>query len=442
MSIDLRHELHEYGEYVEETQGALTVEQILKRSGAIQFIPDDERDTHHDQTRRRWAAVLAVAAILLTVGVALLIGALRNDVPPVDSVTTAVAPVTETTVVPSADGPLGWTQATPPAGVEQVEEVWAMTDGGYALWTGSEIWTSADGMEWELSASTPDLVDLSPEPRSVIDFGGGWLVVGGDSERDPVVAYSANGTTWETTPLPETRGNPLMIAASRSTAVVIGLPSGSNAAAVVWLSQDGRSWNRAAEIAELDGVPMNPERLVFTGAEFVMQSRNDEGFASFPKMWRSVDGVSWAEGEEWRYSHGMNYDGLGSVEALTALGGEPLVLQRDSMRGFGYIDTFEDSTFSGWPRVLIEVGADREVSVLPDDLSLQPIGGGFGLIVASATELWFTTSGEVWSSQRLEDVFGSDGEMTGAAVSDVSVLVAFSPNAGESFELWLGEPTE
>jgi hypothetical protein len=277
----------------------------------------------------------------------------------------------------------------------------------------------------------------------VIDFGGGWLVVGGDAEGNPEVAYSTDGATWETTPLPETRGRPLMIAASATTAVVIGLPPESNDVAVVWISHDGGSWNRAAEIAESDGGTMNSERLVFTGTEFVLQvnTKIHPGHPD-PKLWRSIAGEVWVEAEEWRYSHGMNFDGLGSVEALTALGGEPLVLQRDSMRGFGYIDTFEDSTFSGWPRVLIEVGADREVSVLPDDLSLQPIGGGFGLIVASATELWFTTSGEVWSSQRLEDVFGSDGEMTGAAVSDVSVLVAFSPNAGESFELWLGEPTE
>lgn len=126
----------------------------------------------------------------------------------------------------------------------------------------------------------------------------------------------------------------------------------------------------------------------------------------------------------------MNYDGRGGVVALTTFGGEPLVLQRDSSRGFGYMDTFEDSTFSGWP------------SALPEAISVEPIGGGLGLIVASATDLWFTTTGEVWSSQRLDDVFGSAGAMTGATVSDVSVLVAFSPNSGEPFELWLGEPAE
>jgi hypothetical protein len=125
------------------------------------------------------------------------------------------------------------------------------------------------------------------------------------------------------------------------------------------------------------------------------------------------------------------------VEALTALGGEPLVLQRDSSRGFGYIDTFEDSTFSGWPSAF-----SGRPSAFPFAISVEPIGGGLGLIVASATDLWFTTSGEVWSSQRLEKIFRSDGEMIGAAVSDVSVLAAFSPNGGEPFELWLGEPTE
>lgn len=373
----------------------------------------------HDPIRRRRVAAVAVAVVLLTVGALLFISALRGDVPEADS-TVRVPLVTEMTISPD-DGPLGWTQVTPPQGLEAVEEMWAMTDGGYALWTGSEIWTSADGMEWELSATTPDLVDVYvwPEARSVIDFGGGWLAVGEHSEGRTVVASSNDGSTWGMTPLPETSGDPLMIAASRSTAVVIGrAPPSSPADMAVWISHDGRSWFRAAEIPEYQGV-LHPDRLVFTGVEFVMQAR----VGPFPQMWRSKDGEVWIEGD--RYAHGMNWDGRARVEALTAFDGEPIVLQRSSFAP-GYLDV-ENTNFSGWPA---------------SDVAGEPVGGELGVILASPTDLWFTRARDVWTSQVIGDVFGSAGEMIGAAVSEASVLVAFSPKSGEPIELWLGEVTK
>ncbi len=377
--------------------------------------------THDDPIRRRRVAAVAVAVVLLTVGAWLFISALRGEVPAADS-TVPVPNGTEITMAPNADGPLGWAQVTPPQGLEQVEEMWAMTVSGYALWTGSEIWTSADGMEWELSATTPGLVDVYiwPEARSVIDFGGEWLVVGEDPAGHMAVAYSNDGSAWGMTPLPETSGDPLMIAASRSTAVVIGKsPSSSPADMAVWISHDGRSWFRAAEIPESDQGVLHPERLVFTGTEFVMQAR----IGMFPQMWRSPDGEVWIEGD--RYAHGMSWDGRAGVEALTSFDGQPLVLQRSSFAP-GYLD-IENTNFTGWPT---------------SDVTGEPVGGDMGVILASPTELWFTSDGDVWTSQGIGEVFGAAGDMIGAAVSDTSVLVAFSPKSGEPIELWLGEPTK
>ena len=420
MSLDLDLQLREFCDFMDGTQRPLTIDDILDRTGEVPAIPEQALAVRGRTVNGLWMAAAAAAIALVIVGLALrFLPVLQRDVPPAtDNPTT-----TTYAVAPGADGPLGWTQATPPSAMEQLEEVWAMTNGGFALWTGNEIWTSADGMEWKLSARTPDLADPSSEARSVSDFHGGWLDVGGDSEGNPVVAYSTDGTTWESMPLPETRGEPLMIAASRSTAVVIGMaPSGSAADTVVWISHDGRSWGRAAAIAD-DYGPVRPERLVFTGTEFVMQA----SIGAFPKMWQSTDGGVWTEGA--RYSHGMNWDGRGGVEALTAFDHEPLVLQNEATNS-GYSTTFENTKFSGWP------------SALAGTVSGQPVGGELGVILASPTALWFTPDGDAWTSQPFHDVFGSGGDMIGAAVSDVSVLVAFSPNGGKPIELWLGEPTE
>lgn len=338
--------------------------------------------------------------------------------------------MTEAPIEPTVVGPLGWTHSTPPPGVAEVEEMWAMTDGGFALWTGSDIWTSADGMEWTLSATTPDLADVYSVPRSVSDFADGWLVIGEGSEGKPVVAYSADGTTWEATPLAETKTVPLMIAASGSTAVVIGgaLSEAGDLVAGVWISHDGRSWRRAPDIYSDPEEGVQPERLVFTGIEFVMQGYGRFSPGKFGVLWRSTDGEVWVPA-----GYG---DMLDLVNGLTALNGEPIVLEVAMLRwgekSFRFPNTTDivESEISGWPLALA------------DGVSGEPVGGGLGLIVASAADLWFTADGDTWSSQLIDDVFGSEGEMIGAAVSDVSVLVAFSPNGGEPLEMWLGEPTE
>jgi hypothetical protein len=151
----------------------------------------------------------------------------------------------------------------------------------------------------------------------------------------------------------------------------------------------------------------------------------------FPRMWRSPEGEVWTEGD--RYSNGMHYDGRDhdgrdGVEAMTTFDGEPLVLQRSWFEP-GFLNTFETTKFSGWP------------PALGDNLSGEPVGGELGVILASTTDLWFTRDGNEWTGERIHDVFGSYGDMIGAAVSDVSILIAFSPNGREPIELWLGEPS-
>jgi polar amino acid transport system substrate-binding protein len=83
--------------------------------GAIQVIPDNEQDFRQIRVNRRWATVLAVAAILLSVGVALVIGALRTEVPPANS--PVPVPTTSPASLPSSipEGSLsaGTYEATP-----------------------------------------------------------------------------------------------------------------------------------------------------------------------------------------------------------------------------------------------------------------------------------------------------------------------------------------
>ncbi len=206
MSLDLRRDLHEYGDFMEETQGSLTVEQILKQSGAIQVIPDDEMDPHHDLVRRRWAAVLAVAAILLTVAVALVLGALRNDVPPVDSVTT-VPTSTPSSLPESAnagtlDTPMGtfdWWQLTgvdpevpPPSWLVKGPSGYSLIHGPWG--TGLEYWQSADGKAW------------TPAPLPGFEGDAAWVEkIAGDywlSTNSPSLWRSEDGGTWVQVPLP------------------------------------------------------------------------------------------------------------------------------------------------------------------------------------------------------------------------------------------------
>lgn len=115
MSVDLNRQLQEYCRLIDEKQGALSVEDILERSGELQVVPR-QWDRHSSPERRSvktlavgpgrglaWAA--AAFVVILTVGGLYL--AFSGDNDQVVDQTTVPTPTTVLTTIPDPTTTLG-----------------------------------------------------------------------------------------------------------------------------------------------------------------------------------------------------------------------------------------------------------------------------------------------------------------------------------------------
>ena len=101
MSVDLDHQLRDYCRLMDETQGALSFEDILERTGDLQVIPGQGNE--HPSSRRKWIAVAAASIAILVTAVGLRLLSATDDTPePADQPTTTSITV-PTTLAPNVD---------------------------------------------------------------------------------------------------------------------------------------------------------------------------------------------------------------------------------------------------------------------------------------------------------------------------------------------------
>lgn len=93
MSVDLDRQLREYCRQMDEAQGALSLEDILERTGELQVIPG--RGTKQPTPRRWWvaAAAAALAILILVIGTRFLPAADRTPEPADQPTTTSLSQV-------------------------------------------------------------------------------------------------------------------------------------------------------------------------------------------------------------------------------------------------------------------------------------------------------------------------------------------------------------
>ena len=163
--------------------------------------------------------------------------------------------------------------------------------------TGAGAWTSGDGRTWTPAASValPGRPGLSAM-QAVLSWGG-MLVAGGYADPDAATHEAAawtshDGTVWTRVPDgPAWRDARVFdLAAYRGGLIAVGSAGGvDRAGAAVWLSTDGRTWERISSPAFAAGsmrsVASDGSTLVAVGVDAA-----DDGAVA----WTSPDGHRWS----------------------------------------------------------------------------------------------------------------------------------------------------
>lgn len=268
----------------------------------------------------------------------------------------------------------------------------AGTDDGSAA-----VWVSSDGRTWERVAHDEGVFggEGRQDMKAVVAGGPGLVAVGRDRGRGSAAVWvSADGRTWERIDHDEEvfggDGPQVMtgVATVDDTVVAVGDDRGTDGHAAVWVSEDGRDWERLDHDAEVFGGPGQQFMTAVTaGGPGLVAVGHDFG-ASTPTVWVSPDGRDWTR----------------TVHEAAEIAGE----------GSGLMN----AVAAGGPG-LVAVGQDRETAAA-----------------------WVSRDGEAW--QRVahdEAVFGGNGAQAMAAVSPGGpgmVAVGQDEAAGQA-AVWLRE---
>jgi len=194
----------------------------LQSAGDAIHLPagDIQGVVRRGRMRKMVSSLAATAAVVVVAGAVWQITRSASTVP----VVTPTAPTTTTTATPPSDAVLDpnlldWKQVDGPP-VDKVLSAWTMQDGRFAVWSGSEVWTSTDGEAWSHAASTPDGMFSYDSFHTNTRFEGTWIGIGGGDTA--TVFRSEDGTSWDQELLPTDAlptSNPLLVRTVRASFV-------------------------------------------------------------------------------------------------------------------------------------------------------------------------------------------------------------------------------
>ena len=210
MSLDIDIQLREFCDFMDETQGPLTVDDILERTGDVPVIPGRGKAIRGRPVSRRLITAAAAVIAVVLVGLALrFLPVLQRDVPPatddIPTTTNSTAPPPQGAEAAQGtlDTPMGtfsWWHLTG-VDAELPDPGWPVkSESGYSLivgpWGGGlEYWRSPDGKAW-LQAPLPGFAGASA--FRVVLVGDYWLI----TEEPTSLWRSEDGETWVEVPLP------------------------------------------------------------------------------------------------------------------------------------------------------------------------------------------------------------------------------------------------
>jgi hypothetical protein len=457
MSKDLLTQLADYGDYCEQRQGSVALDDITLRgpglagSRAAQIDSPigpgrSETQEHsgselpmfefreHTETRapavgrRRIMTAAAAAAVMFVVGVLALVNRNGEDVPTGPAAAPTVAePLATFEVVDPVRSPgfvagaeYRWSRVPHSEeffgeGFEQGMS--SVTVGGPGLvavgQAGSAVakaavWTSPDGITWSRTPGHETIFE-GAVMSDVTAGGPGLVAVGsqsGDGSADDRAAVwtSVDGIAWSQVPHDEaTFGGADMrsVAAGGPGLVAVGWdghPQGDKSNAVVWTSPDGIAWSRVPHDEAIFGNTTGAWMwsVAAGGPGLVAVGDTDDGAA----VWTSVDGLTWS-----RANHSEALSGYTAMRSVTA-GGPGLVAV-----GTEWEDGYTNSDAAVWTSVdgltWSRVPHDEAIFGGPIDQAMTSVtAGGVGLVAVgfdgvngfSRTRVGDELDAAVWTS--------------------------------------------
>jgi hypothetical protein len=166
--------------------------------------------------------------------------------------------------------------------------------------------TSTDGQRWTAVASQPGF-DLSPGygqahldlvvsgTAAMVAAGTEWGIAG----QRPFVLVSADGLRWERTAEPLVGSGPRGLVATDRGFVMAGAadaPAGQMTHAAFWISEDGRTWQTAPDIAAFPNA--EPQALAIGNGVIVAVGYRIAAPGLAPAAWTSSDGRIWLAAAE------------------------------------------------------------------------------------------------------------------------------------------------
>ena len=229
----------------------------------------------------------------------------------------------------AADGRY-WTEATTTA--------WSGTADGFlyagsaimddALWAvlpDGSVWSSEDGIDWEMATSSfvPDVTVFWD--FGMVSFGGELWIVGGDMDGDGgfvnTVWHSENGIEWDvaTSSAEWEARSDMAVGVFDGKIWHTGGQSDSDTG--LWYSEDGIAWTEATSTAPW-GVVSGAELIEFDGAFWMLGGYDEDEDAGGPGVWSSPDGLVWTYVDDGPWEDEIGYFGATVFdEKLYVLGG-------------------------------------------------------------------------------------------------------------------------
>lgn len=313
-------------------------------------------------------------------------------------------------------------------------------DGSFSTDTRALVWTSTDGVTWELVADSPAF-DLG-SMHAVAARPGRVVVVGSvqresaefEGQVDPHGAawVSSDGSKWRLV-----EGVPHFYdVVAAADGFVASTLAGANPE--IWASDDGRAWTRIAGLAELGEGSI--DRLLVVEDGGVVAVGRSEAFGVEPPtfepadaaVWRSADGRTWSRvADQAAFTDGWMRDvaerdgrlvaiGSGETESGTSVwvsdGGR--TWQRHSATALGAADTFVARVIAGRDGFLV-VGSTGDAGM--------------------STFAWTSADGAGWARIPALPALDGDAEVPGLEGwirrSDGSIVAV-----GRRWDVDAGEP--